>query len=111
MAYEDLPLPITCTVAGFRAVSGLAPSSTWKLIASGALETIVLGRRRLILVSSWERLVKSQQALGPGDARRNTTAASLGSTVARPAPQPEVPPQKRGRGRPRKAMPPVALSP
>jgi len=105
---NDEPSTITCTVAGFRAVSGLAPSSTWKLISQGKLETITIGRRRLIVVASRRRLVAEQQAAGPGDARRNDNVAPLGGRRLL-APQPTLDPkapQQRKRGRPRK-IPPI----
>jgi hypothetical protein len=104
---DDEPPTITCTVAGFRAVSGLAPSSTWKLISQGKLETITIGRRRLIVVASWRRLVAEQQAAGPGDARRNGKVAPLGGRrfpALPPTLDPKAPHQRK-RGRPRKVPP------
>lgn len=62
---------LTASVAGFCAATGLKRSMTYELIASGQLETIYFGRRRLILMDSYRRLVERQrEEQAPGRMRR-----------------------------------------
>jgi hypothetical protein len=49
--------PITVTVARAQALSGLGPTKIWQLIASGALQTVSVGRRRLVTYESLQRLL------------------------------------------------------
>jgi excisionase family DNA binding protein len=51
--------PITVTVQSARRLLGLGNTSIWKLIGEGRLETIRVGRRRLILYRSIEDLITS----------------------------------------------------
>jgi hypothetical protein len=74
---------ITCTVPQFRQVSGLGESTTWELISQGKLQTIAVGRRRLIILDSYRRLIREQLAAGPGDCRRNPNVPALGSGRSR----------------------------
>jgi hypothetical protein len=45
--------PITASVAGFSTMSGHGVSTVWSKIATGCLETVSLGRRRLVLVEPY----------------------------------------------------------
>jgi hypothetical protein len=95
---------ITATIQQFLQLSGLGHSTAYGLINSGVLDTITIGRRRLVVLDSWRREVARRLAGPQEDARRNQTVPSLGSAVTREAPQPEEALQpKRRRGRPRKA--------
>jgi excisionase family DNA binding protein len=49
--------PITVTIADAREISGLGNSTLWKLIGEGRLDTVSVGRRRLILYDSLEKLL------------------------------------------------------
>jgi hypothetical protein len=49
--------PLTVTVETSKKLSGLGHTTIWALIKSGKLETICVGRRRLVLYSSLERLL------------------------------------------------------
>ena len=66
--------PLTVTVATARKISGLGNTTIWGLIKDQTLETVHVGRRRLIIFRSLEALL-----------------------APRSQPQP-----RRGRGRPRK---------
>jgi hypothetical protein len=70
--------PLTVTVARAREKSGLGNTTIWALIKSGKLESICVGRRRLIVYASLERL--------------------LSPALSDPSPQP------RRRGRPPKTL-------
>jgi len=49
--------PITCTVKTAREVSGLGYTKIWELIKAKELETVRVGRRRLIIYESLRRLL------------------------------------------------------
>jgi excisionase family DNA binding protein len=49
--------PITVTIPNAREISGLGNSTIWKLISEGRLDTVSVGRRRLILYDSLEKLL------------------------------------------------------
>lgn len=51
--------PVTVTVAGARSALGLGTTKLYALIRDGDLDTIKIGRRRLITVASINRLVAS----------------------------------------------------
>jgi excisionase family DNA binding protein len=51
---------VTCTAREACAASGLGNTTLYKLIGEGALETITVGRRRLIKVSSLLKLLGEQ---------------------------------------------------
>lgn len=70
--------PITITVPTARRISGLGATTIWALIKRRKLETVSVGRRRLILYRSLEKLLLPEETTAPP-----------------PAPQP------RRRGRPR----------
>jgi excisionase family DNA binding protein len=48
---------LTVTVAMARELSGLGDTTIWALIKSGKLESICVGRRRLIVYASLEKLL------------------------------------------------------
>jgi hypothetical protein len=68
--------PLAVTVAIARKLSGLGNTTIWALIKSRKLESTSIGRRRLILYRSLERLLSLEPA--------------------------EITPQRRRRGRPSK---------
>jgi hypothetical protein len=78
------PDVISAPVRGFARISGLGESTVWAMIHDGRLETIAIGRRRLVLIDSYRRLIKQQRAEAPKDARRNGTVPPLGSVVTKP---------------------------
>jgi hypothetical protein len=73
---------ITASVKKFADLSGIGESTIWRLVRERQLETIAIGRRRLIVVESFRRLIEAQRA----------------------NPVPPFPmPRGRARGRPRRA--------
>jgi hypothetical protein len=51
------PKPITVTIPTTRQISGLGNTTVWKLIAEKKLDTVRVGKRRLVLYASLERLL------------------------------------------------------
>lgn len=51
--------PLTVSVKTARQLLGIGNSKMWELIAEGRVETICLGRKRLVLYHSLEMLVRS----------------------------------------------------
>ena len=49
--------PLTVTVATARKISGLGNTTIWQLIKNGKLETVHVGRRRLVVYSSLQKLL------------------------------------------------------
>ena len=49
--------PVTVTVDGAKKALGLGTTKIYELIGSGELETVTIGRRRLVKVSSIKALV------------------------------------------------------
>ena len=77
---EGTAKPLTVTVATTRKISGLGNTTIWGLIKNGALETIRIGRRRLILYSSLETLLSPtppEPALKPRRGRPRKTKSTL----------------------------------
>lgn len=48
----------------FKRISGLGHSRQYELLNAGELESIMIGRRRLIILESYRRLVERRQAEG-----------------------------------------------
>ena len=86
---------ITCTIAQFQTISGLSASSIWSLIAAGTLQTVAVGRRRLILLDSYRALIRTALGAPPVDCRRNGIVPKLGAKLS------DEEKTKRPRGRPR----------
>jgi hypothetical protein len=83
----DLPTDIISTsVPEFSRLSGLGQSTIWAMLHDGRLESIAVGRRRLVLIASYHRLIEQQRASPRQDARRNGAVPALGATVARRSP-------------------------
>jgi excisionase family DNA binding protein len=70
--------PITASVAGFCDLSGLHRSRVYELIAAGAIESIKIGKRRLILMDSYHQLIERQRAAGAGMAPRPGKSRAAG---------------------------------
>jgi len=103
---------ITASVKKFaREIADVGESTAWAMIARGEVETISIGKRRLVVVESYRRLVEERKALPPQDARRNNAVPALGSgrsrgssgeaaaaSVAPPGRRQRADPQRRGIG-------------
>ena len=51
------PPPISTTIPGACAMIGIQKTKMYELIASGAVDTVLIGRRRLVKVESLRALV------------------------------------------------------
>jgi excisionase family DNA binding protein len=58
----DEPAPLTVTVATALRMTQLGRTKLYELIGSGRIETVKIGRRRLIHLSSLYQLVSEQAA-------------------------------------------------
>jgi len=98
-----MPIPfierITATVLEFSEGTGNSISKIWEMIKKGELETITNGRRRLIVVESYKRLVEQRRSTKPvplgrmpkGRHRGQQIAAAQALTVQRSAGRPPKP--------------------
>jgi len=58
--------PLAVTVATAGRLTGLGNTTLWALIKQGVLQTTSVGRRRLVLYRSIERLLVSPTPIAPG---------------------------------------------
>ena len=56
--------PETVTIAGAMAATGLGKNTIYQLIASGELQSLKIGRRRLVRFESIRRLTAAGQNVG-----------------------------------------------
>ena len=49
--------PITVTVSNARKLSGIGNTKIWELIRDKKLDSVTVGRRRLVVLASLERLL------------------------------------------------------
>src|SRR5262249_24566011 len=93
--------PITMPVKAFSRWSGLGVTKIYELIAPGGpLESIIVGKRRLIVVQSYRDLI-ARQAQNPRSfiPSPNPKAPSYIGPGGHAAGEPQTP--RRGRGRPK----------
>jgi hypothetical protein len=57
---------ITAPIPEFCLISGLGRSKIYELLGASSLQSIKVGKRRLIIVDSWKRLVDDQLAAARG---------------------------------------------
>src|SRR5690348_13492412 len=75
---------ITVSVKKFaKEIAEVSDSTAWAMIARGEVETISIGKRRLVIVESYRRRVEKLKAQPPQDARRNKTVPPFGSGRSR----------------------------
>lgn len=55
---------ITATVNEFCRMAGIGRTLLYQLIGTGDLDTITIGKRRLIVLDSYRRLIERQRAQG-----------------------------------------------
>lgn len=53
---------ITATIGNFCALSNIGRSKVYELLDAGDLESIKIGKRRLILIDSYHRLIDRQRS-------------------------------------------------
>jgi excisionase family DNA binding protein len=88
---------ITTSIGNFCQVTGIGRSKTYELLAAGALDSLKIGKRRLIILDSYRKLIEQQRSAGS----LIETGTPHGAAPAPPGDAPAAP--RRGRGRPRKA--------
>jgi RNA polymerase alpha subunit len=71
---------ITAPIREFARLAGIGESTAWDMVRGGRVQTISIGKRRLVVLASYRRYIEAQLAEPPKDARRNATVPSLGST-------------------------------
>ena len=69
---------ITLTIQAFGRAAGIGLTKTYQLINSGVLETVVVGKRRLIVVASYRRFIQAQL-----DAKRTPATQPLATPPRR----------------------------
>ena len=74
---------ITTTIGNFCRLTDIGRSKTYELLASGALDSLKIGKRRLIILDSYRKLIEQQRAKG--------SSAQSGSDK-NPPPQPDAAP-------------------
>jgi hypothetical protein len=70
--------PLAAPIPKAAGILGLGESKTKQLIRDRTLETVAIGRRRLVLYESMERYIQSLRGK-PADARRNDAVPRAGS--------------------------------
>ena len=71
--------PITTTISNFCRLTGCGRSKTYELLAEGTLDSIKIGKRRLIVLDSYHKLIERQRAAGA------TTRSAAGNSPANAA--------------------------
>jgi hypothetical protein len=56
----------TMPVPQFLGMAGLGKTKCYELIGSGDLETILIGRRRLVVIDSYRQMIERQRACSDG---------------------------------------------
>jgi excisionase family DNA binding protein len=56
---------ITATVSDFCHLTGIGRSLVYEMIGDGRLDSILIGKRRLIVLDSYRRLIERQRASAP----------------------------------------------
>lgn len=56
---------ITAPIADFCILSGLGRSRVYELLADGTLESVKIGKRRLVIIDSYRRLIEQQRGSTP----------------------------------------------
>jgi hypothetical protein len=69
--------PLTVNFKMATAISGLGPTTLWKLVAEGRLEVVHVGRRALIIFKSLERLLTAPEADDNDRHKRSAAARRL----------------------------------
>jgi hypothetical protein len=92
IGHNGAPERLAGTVQQSANALGVSVATIWKWIRDQSLETVCLGRKRLVLWPSLINLLESRRGV-PGDARRNQTVPALGAKLLPDEPHPA----RRGR--------------
>jgi hypothetical protein len=64
MAEMETTDRITAPIGEFCKLAGIGRSLVYEMIGDGRLESILIGKRRLVVLDSYRRLVERQRATG-----------------------------------------------
>jgi excisionase family DNA binding protein len=73
---------ISAPIGEFCILSGLGRTVVYEMINNGRLESIKIGKRRLILIESYRRLIEQQRALPSLPGKKVGPPGGLTSAVA-----------------------------
>jgi hypothetical protein len=71
--------PLTATIPTMAIIADVGQTKIRELIRDGRIETVAIGKRRLVVVDSFRRLIQEELNGLPKDARRNDAVPALGS--------------------------------
>jgi hypothetical protein len=54
-------LIITASIAEFSRLSGIGRTRVYELIGDGSIDSILIGKRRLVVIDSYRRLIERQR--------------------------------------------------
>ncbi len=60
---------ITAPIGAFCLLSGLGRTRVYELISAGELDSVTIGKRRLVIIESYRQLIERQRAVGQKSAR------------------------------------------
>ncbi len=63
---------LTCSVSRFLEIAGIGLTTAYRLINDGTIQTVAIGRKRLIVLDSYRRLLEQQLAQPSTTAPLNT---------------------------------------
>ncbi len=95
---NDTP-PISVTLQESCRLSGLGMSKIYEAIGDGTLESVTIGKRRLVMYDSLRRMIEAGHSL-PRETRPNWTPPSPALRRTKPESEPITPPRIRRRRMP-----------
>lgn len=66
---DSLDRVITAPIGEFCVLSGLGRTRVYELISAGEIDSVTIGKRRLVIIESYRRLIERQRAVGQKLAR------------------------------------------
>jgi hypothetical protein len=69
---DSLDRIITAPIGAFCLLSGLGRTRVYELIGAGQLDSVTIGKRRLVIIESYRQLIERQRAVGQKLARPGT---------------------------------------
>jgi hypothetical protein len=81
---------ITTTIGNFCRLTDIGRSKTYELLASGALDSLKIGKRRLIILDSYRKLIEQQRANGSSAQSWSDKNPPLQPGAAPPKPSPSA---------------------
>jgi hypothetical protein len=82
--------PITMSISAFSKAADLGRSSTYKLLDAGEIESVLVGRRRLIIMQSYADFLARQSKAQGGEIGRRFASPNPRAGVRQAAPAPKT---------------------